>query len=205
MRAQSPTPPATTTGSHFSEALPAQPLQHHPETTSFQGRLQPPPPGRELPGLGLLPTRRREHMRERRTWAPAQPCPHPRSRSLAGAPRQDLERRLQWAGSWGPQPWACPGCRGRRWLGLTTLLCDGPRVGCWAPTSSCHRASGPWREWGCRGFKGGAESAGPAGASLTQSLLPQRPSPHLGASQGGLPSFLGSHGRRGGRRLWLPR
>lgn len=48
--------PATATGSYFlSEALPTQPLQHHPETTSFQGRLQHPPPGWELPGPGLLP------------------------------------------------------------------------------------------------------------------------------------------------------
>lgn len=49
-------PPATATGSYFlSEALPTQPLQHHPETTSFQGRLQHPPPAWELPGPGLLP------------------------------------------------------------------------------------------------------------------------------------------------------
>ena len=49
-------PPATATESYFlSEALPTQPLQHHPETTSFQGRLQHPPPGWELPGPGLLP------------------------------------------------------------------------------------------------------------------------------------------------------
>lgn len=86
--------------------------------------------------------------------------------------------------SWVPRP----ALAGR---GMTTLLCDSPRVGCRAPTSSCHGPLGPWREWGCRGFKGGAESTGPARASLTQSHLPQHPSPHLGASQGGPLSFPG--------------
>lgn len=176
------------TGSHFlSEALPTQPLQHHPEATSFQGRLQHLPPGWELPGPGLLPHPETSAGKGEADVGsgPALPAPkvtQPGQGTEAGPGKENPAGGLTGATALGLSWMLSLALAGR---GTMALLWWGPRSGLLGPHLIPPRTLGPLEGVGVQGWFQGQRRVRGASRGLPDTEPPAaEPQPRPGRFPG---------------------